>query len=511
MDVNLGDLLRRRARTTPLKQAVVDLTSGTRVSYPELNARVNAVAHALRDLGVCPCDRVALLCHNSIEFIECYYAVAKLGAVVVPLNWRLTAPELTFILKDCGAKVLVFGSAFAEVSEAIRMAGSETDVEHFVEIGAGTGWATPYAELVDYARTHEPEIPPGWDEPVTIVYTSGTTGLPKGVVHTHRTAYAGIQNVLATIELAQSDRYLLVLPLFHVGASTPMLAHLYRGGCLYLLSQFDPAKMWEVIETERITKTLAVPAMLNFMLQVPGFQDRDLSSLNSILSGASPVPVDLIHTYHAMGIQIHQVYGMTETFGPGCFLGGDEAEARAGSTGRPYMLTDVRLIDEHGNDVPPGTPGQVIMHGAHNMIGYWNRPHETAETIRDGWLYSGDIGIADEDGYITIHDRVKDMIISGGENVYPAEIENVLISHHGVADVAVIGQPSETWGECPLAVVVRAGPDVTKAEIMAHCQARLARYKQPKAIAFIDEIPRNPTGKALKWILRERFPGPAPE
>lgn len=511
MNVNLGDLLRRRAWTTPLKQAVVDLAGGVRVGYPQLNARVNAVAHALTGMGAAPRDRIALLCHNGIEFIECYYAAAKLGAVVVPLNWRLTARELIFILKDCGATVLIFSDAFAEAAEAIRAAGSETEIDHFVEIGEGTGWATPWAQAVDYSRTGDPEITPGGDEPLTIVYTSGTTGLPKGVVHTHRTAYAGILNVLATIELTQSDRYLLVLPLFHVGASTPMLAQLYRGGCLYLMPQFDPSRMWEVIETERITKTLAVPAMLNFMLQVPGFLDRDLTSLHSILSGASPVPVELIHKYHSMGIQIHQVYGMTETFGPGCFLGGDEAEARAGSTGRGYMLTDVRLVDADGNDVPPGTPGQVIMRGEHNMIGYWNRPDETARTIRDGWLYSGDIGIADEDGYITIHDRVKDMIISGGENVYPAEIENVLISHDGVADVAVIGQPSETWGECPLAVVVRRAPEITEADVMAHCQGRLARYKQPKGVVFVDEIPRNPTGKALKWALRERFPGPAPE
>lgn len=511
MNVNLGDLLRRRAWTTPLKQAVVDLAGGARVSYPELNARVNAAAHAMTELGVKPRDRVALLCLNGIEFIECYFAAAKLGAVIVPLNFRLTAPELTFILGDCGAKVLIFGEAFAETVQAIRASGSETDVAHFIEIGDSTGWATPYRRIVDYTRMDEPDIAPGGDEPLTIVYTSGTTGLPKGVVHTHRTAYAGIQNVQATIELTQSDRYLLVLPLYHVGASTPMLAQLYRGGCLYLMAQFDPAKMWEVIEAERITKTLAVPAMLNFMLQVPGFRDRDLTSLRSILSGASPVPVDLIQKYHAMGIQIHQVYGMTETFGPGCFLGGDEAEARAGSTGRAYMLTDVRLVDEDGKDVPPGSPGQVIMRGDHNMIGYWNRPDETAEAIRDGWLYSGDIGIADEDGYITIHDRAKDMMISGGENVYPAEIENVLISHDGVADVAVIGQPSQAWGECPLAVVVRASPDVTEAAVMAHCHGRLARYKQPKGVVFVDEIPRNPTGKALKWVLRERFPGPAPE
>ncbi len=510
MDGNLGDTLRRRAWTTPLKQAVVDLASGARCTYPELNERANAVANGLAAMGIGRGDRVALLCLNGIEFIEAYYGAAKIGAVIVPLNWRLTAPELTFILKDSGSKVLIFGSAFAEVSEEIK-AGGGTDIGYFVEIGAATAWATPYQQAFDPARTGEPEIAPGGDDLLTIVYTSGTTGLPKGAAHSHRTALSGIINVLSTIELNQADRYLLVLPLYHVGASTPMLAQLYQGGVLVLMPQFDPSKMWEVIETEKITKTLAVPAMLNFMLQVPGFQERDLSSLHSILSGASPVPVELIRRYHAMGIEIHQVYGMTETFGPGCFLGGDEAEARAGSTGRAYLLTDVRVVDEDGKDVPAGTPGEVIMRGAHNMVGYWNRPDATAETIRDGWLHSGDIGIADEDGYVTIHDRVKDMIISGAENVYPAEIENVLMAHDGVADVAVIGQDSEKWGESPFAVIVVATDSVTEAEIMAHCQGQLARYKQPKGVAFIDEIPRNPTGKPLKRILRDQFPGPAIE
>lgn len=510
MKGNLGDMLRRRAWTNPKNMAVADLAGGVRVDYPELNRRVNRAANALAGLGIGKGDRVALLCLNGIEFIELYYASAKIGAVVVPLNWRLTAPELTFVLKDCGAKILAFGADFAPVAGELCQAG-ETDVVHWLAFAGAPDWARSYPELRDTAGDDEPELASGGDDPLTIVYTSGTTGLPKGVVHTHRTALAGLQNVLATVELRRDDRYLLVLPLYHVGASTPLLAVLYAGGEAVLMPQFDPVRIWEVIEAEKISRTLAVPAMLNFMLQVPGFRDRDLSSLTSILSGASPVPVELIRKYHSMGIIIHQVYGMTETFGPGCYLGGSEAEERAGSTGRAYMLTDVRLVDEDGKDVAPGTPGEVIMRGDHNMIGYWNNPEATAETIRDGWLHSGDIGIADEDGYITIHDRVKDMIISGAENVYPAEIENVLMGHDDIADVAVIGQPSEKWGESPLACIVAKRAELTEAEVIEFCQGRLARYKQPKAVAFVDEVPRNPTGKPLKRVLRDRFPGPAPE
>jgi acyl-CoA synthetase (AMP-forming)/AMP-acid ligase II len=386
-------------------------------------------------------------------------------------------------------------------------------LELFVEIGGSQKrpWAERYDTLRDSASAEEPEMNAGGDDLLTIVYTSGTTGLPKGVVHSHRTAMTGIINGISTLEFSQAERYLVVLPLFHVGASTPMLIHLYRGSTVFLMRQFDPAAMWEVFETERITSALAVPTMLNFMLQVPHFESRDRSHLRGIMTGASPVPVELINAYMKLGIDIRQVYGLTETFGPGCYLPGAEAAERLGSTGKGYMLTEVRIVDADGIDVPPGTPGQILLKGDHNMVGYWNNPDATAETLIDGWLHTGDIGITDEDGYVTVQDRVKDMIISGGENVYPAEIENVLLSHPDVLDAAVIGQPSALWGESPFAVLVPANDNVESDAILAHCQDRLAGFKIPKGFAFIDEIPRNPSGKPLKHVLREQFPGPAPE
>jgi acyl-CoA synthetase (AMP-forming)/AMP-acid ligase II len=276
---------------------------------------------------------------------------------------------------------------------------------------------------------------------------------------------------------------------------------------------FDPALAWKLIRDEAITTGLAVPAMLNFMLQAhrstPGAEIPD--QLRWIMSGAAPVPVTLIEAYAELGIEIHQVYGLTESCGPACLISPDEALAKRGSTGKAFFHTDVRVVNERGEDVAPGEPGEVLIRGPHVMREYWNRPEATAETIRDGWLHSGDVATLDEEGFVYIQDRTKDMIISGGENVYPAEIENVLLSHPGIAEVAVIGQPSARWGESPLAVVVRADPALGAEAVLDHCRGKLARFKLPRAVEFVDEVPRNPTGKVLKRVLRERFPGPAPD
>jgi acyl-CoA synthetase (AMP-forming)/AMP-acid ligase II len=249
--------------------------------------------------------------------------------------------------------------------------------------------------------------------------------------------------------------------------------------------------------------------MLQFMLQTRP-RDIDLTRVRWIMSGASPVPVTLIEAYAELGVEIHQVYGLTESCGPACLISPDEALKRAGSTGKEFFFTRVRVVDPDGNDVPPDTPGEVICQGNHVMVGYWNRPEATAETIRNGWLHTGDVAIVDKDGYVYIHDRIKDMIISGGENVYPAEIENVLLGHPAVADVAVIGRPSERWGETPLAVVVRTDESLTADDVLRFTDGKLARYKRPTGAVFVDEIPRNPSGKALKRLLREQFADRAP-
>ncbi|MGH3851877.1 MAG: AMP-binding protein, partial [Pseudonocardiaceae bacterium] len=330
-------------------------------------------------------------------------------------------------------------------------------------------------------------------------------------VHTHDSVEGALITILASIDFRFRDRYLISPPLFHVAALTPLIGCIYRGLTTILLRGFDPRRIWEVFRDERIDATLAVPAMLNFMLPTYDPELRESLVLRWIMSGASPVPPSLIKSYADLGFEIHQVYGLTETCGPACVINSENALSHVGSTGKPFFHTDVRIVDEQGVDVGPGAPGEILVRGRHIMAGYWNRPEATAETIVDSWLSTGDVAVRDAEGFVYIQDRIKDMIISGGENVYPAEIEDVLLSHPGIGDVAVLGMPSEKWGESPLAVVVRADPDLDEAAVLAHCDGKLARFKLPKRAVFIDAIPRTPTGKALKRVLREQFSFDAPE
>tara|TARA_R110000823_G_scaffold305771_1_gene427960 strand:- start:7247 stop:8794 length:1548 start_codon:yes stop_codon:yes gene_type:complete len=512
-NISIGEFLTTRAHMNPHKEALFDVASDKRVTYQELDARSNRCANALLSLGLARGDRVALLANNGHQFAESFFGVAKTGLVVMPLNWRLTASELAFILKDGGATVMIFDAEFLPVVEELReMGNAGSDVVHWICIGSpAPEYARDYETLLEASKETEPSRKSRQDDNLFIMYTSGTTGNPKGVVHTHSTVFWAMLTLNATADSHFNDRYLLMLPMFHVGALTPLISSTYNGTTLVMLKNFDPGKAWELIEQERITTTLAVPAMLSFMLKVPGYEKTDWSSLRYVSSGAAPVPVSLINTYTEMGIHIYQIYGMTETCGPACMIGSDDAVSKIGSTGKSFFHTEVRVIDEQGNNQPPGEPGEVIVRGPHIMKEYWNRPDATADAIVDGWLQTGDVATWDEEGFVTIRDRKKDMIISGGENVYPAEIENVLLQHPDVSDAAVIAQVSERWGESPLAVIVASSDSLSEQDVMTHCVGKLARYKMPRKVEFAEDIPRNPSGKILKRLLREQFDGPAPE
>ncbi len=512
MQNNLGQFLAKRAQLGPAREALVEVERGRRFTYLELDQRANRCAAALAALGVSRGDRVAVLMMNGVEYVESYYALAKLGAIMVPLNWRLVPDELEFILGDAGATLLLYDTEFDDAVAELRR--RKIPVKHFVRVApeADSAAALHYDALLADASPAPHEIHASDDDDLFIMYTSGTTGLPKGVVHSHATMIACSLTINMTADLRMDDRYLQMLPLFHVGALAPLTAGLHRGATLVMMRAFDPARVFPVIEQERVTCGLAVPAMLNFMLAAKNHEPHDHSSLRWLQSGAAPVPVSLIEQYAALDIEIHQVYGLTECAGPACLISPEEALRKAGSTGPAFFHTDVRVVDNKGRDVSPGENGEVLIRAQHVMKGYWKRPEATAETLVDGWLYSGDMATVDAEGFVYIQDRKKDMIISGGENVYPAEIEKLLASHPEVADVAVIGQPSEKWGESAAAVVVPK-PDANPEgdALLAWCKDKLARFKQPRQVFFVDEIPRNPTGKILKKILRERFPGPAPE
>ncbi len=511
MEQSIGWFLAKRAHLSPRQEGMVDVASGRRFTYDEMNRRCNQTANLLKSLGAKKGDRVAFLMMNGAEFVESYFAVAKLGAVCVPLNWRLTPDELEFILKDSGASILIYSEEFAEVAAALHERGAKTDIQRWICHGTPDVFAQDYDKLQAEASDDEPPSVVQEEDLLFIMYTSGTTGLPKGVMHTHLSALWSSLTALVTADLRYSDRYLILLPMFHVGALNPVITAIHGGISVIVARSFDPSEVWRLIESEKISVMLAVPAMLNFMLQTPVKDEADFSSLRWVMSGAAPVPVELIRQYEALGIEIHQVYGLTESCGPACLISPADALARAGSTGKAFFHTEVRIADEAGATCPRGEIGEVLVRGFHVMAGYWNRPDATAETLRDGWLHTGDLAVMDEEGFVTIHDRKKDMIISGGENIYPAEIENVILSHSGVRDVAVIGQPSSKWGESPVAVIVRGEGSLMVEDVLRHCDGKLARFKCPKAVEFVDEIPRNPSGKALKRLLRDRFPGPAPE
>jgi acyl-CoA synthetase (AMP-forming)/AMP-acid ligase II len=508
MLINGGQFLSERAKVSPRLEAQVDSSTGARFTYAQMNARANQVAHALLAAGFRPGERVACLMSNTHLYAESYYGCAKAGFVFVALNWRLTVPELAYQLADCGAVALLYSA-----DQAATVAALKADFPQVAWLQADGG---AFADAVAGASAAEPPLGASGEDPLYIMYTSGTTGKPKGAVHTHRSNIEWSHRMLATSDTRLGDRQIIVAPLFHIGGLGMVMCAVYRGCTSVIAKAFEPGAMWQLIADERITTTFLVPAMLNLMLQHPAKDAVDRRALRSILSGAAPVPVTLIEAYTAMGIEIHQVYGSTETHGGICIIAPDYAALKQGSTGLPYFGIEVRVVDAHGRDVPPGVPGEVVTRGPHLFKHYWNRPDETASSYRDGWFYIGDIAEVDEDGFVYIKDRSKDMIISGAENIYPAEVEDVLLSHPGVKEVAVIGQPSARWGESPAAIVVRAdgfaGDDADlKAALHAHVQGRLARYKQPKVYEIADAIPRNASGKILKRLLRDQFPGPAPE
>ncbi len=511
MQNNLGLFLTKRALLNPNTEAVVDISSGRRQTYAELNERTNRVSNGLTDRGVAAGDRVATLLMNGPEFVETFFGTAKAGGVIVALNWRLVADELSFILTDSGATTLVFGTAFNEIVADLQGRGTDgTQVTNWIHVGDAADrpeFAAGYEDMVAAGSTDEPEIITSGDDLLFIMYTSGTTGLPKGGMHSHNPTLWSCVTGNVTADTRYNDNYLICLPLFHVGALNPLLSIFHLGGTATIMAEFDPTKIWEVFRDEKITVTLAVPAMLQFMLLTYDKETHDHSSLRWCMSGAAPVPVSLIETYAAMGIEIHQVYGLTETCGPACLISPEDAVARAGSTGKAFFHTDVRVIDDDGNDASADVPGQVIVRGPHIMLGYWNRPEATTESIVDGWLHTGDVAVMDADGFVYIQDRIKDMIISGGENVYPAEIENVISGMEGVTEVGVIGIPSEKWGESPMAVVVKSDEALTDKDVLEYCDGKLAKFKMPKHVEFTDTIPRNPTGKILKRVLRDQYEG----
>ncbi|MFN0180869.1 MAG: o-succinylbenzoate--CoA ligase [Gemmatimonadales bacterium] len=499
---NLGQILNHRARRHPDRLALVEATRGKRFSYRELEQRANRIAGGLARLGVRAGDRVALLMLNGVEFVESYFALAKLGAVLVPLNFRLAPAELDFILRDAGVETLLYDREYEETVTALRDGGLEP--QRLIAVG------DRYAQLRESGRETEPAAGVAGDDPLLIMYTSGTTGRPKGAVHTHASFSAASTAVNLTCDIRDGDRELVVLPLFHIGALLPLTWVLHHGGTGVVLRSFDADLAIRVLESERITTGLVVPTIFEMLLDHPRFESIDHSSLRSLVVGGAPVPPPLARRSKEAGITALQDYGSTEA-AVVTIASEDEFLTKPMSAGRPLIHTEVRIVDDDGQSLPAGEVGEIVVRGNHLMAGYWGRPEATANAFRDGWFHTGDLGSLDGEGCLFVRDRKNDLIISGGENIYPAEVERVLAEWPRVREAAVIGQPSAKWGESPVAVVVpQPGPPITADELVDYCRGRLAGYKIPRQVVVVDTLPRTPTGKVQKHLLRLRFPGPAP-
>ena len=499
---NIGYMLRQRATVSPRLEAYVEPSTNVRMNYAEMNTLANQCANVLTSLGIGEGDRVALLMPNSVEFCCLFYGAAKIGAVAVPLNTRLAAPEVDFILSDSGSKVVIYGEALATVVDAIKAdADSSCTVSDWVPAG---GSVESLSERLKAADASEPAGEYGGADNVFIMYTSGTTGHPKGVVHTHDSVHSAASSWCATIDVRYQDRLLLPLPMFHVAALTTVIFCAMRGVSLISMPQFDAMKVWSVIVDERVSIGGAVPAILNFMRQVPQFAELNAPDFRYFITGGAPMPEALIKLYAAKNMEVVQGYALTESCGGGTLLLSEDALRKAGSAGRSTMFTDVRVRSDDGVISEQGE-GEVVIKSDILLKEYWNRPDATRGAFDNGWFRTGDIGEIDDEGYLYIKDRLKDMIISGGENIYPAEIESVIIGIPGVSEVAVIGLADEKWGEIACAIVVADQSEVSEQQILEFCRTRLARYKLPKKVIFAEAIPRNPTGKILKRVLRDQY------
>lgn len=499
----VDDLLKRSTKLYPKKEAVI--FEKQRISYQTFLERTYRCAQGLAGLGVKPGERVAVLAGNHSAYVELYFAVPHAGAVLTTVNYRLVSVEIAYILNDAQARVLfVEDRFFSSVEPVLR----DTQVEKIIVIGEPKTGFLAYEDFIQKGSPAPLNLPRNEDDVCFQLYTSGTTGKPKGAMTTHKNwIFDCIGCALAT-GVNKEDRYLIPAPLYHAAAGATAIFGVMCSTTLVIMKDFIPDQVPVLIEEEKTTRALLVPAMLNFVLQSPEVKKRNFSSLKTVVYGASPISEALLQqSFEAFRCEFVQAFGQTESVAVlTCLLPEEHKGHLLKSCGRELHFCEVKIVNENDEELPVGETGEIIARGPMVMKGYFNMPEETEKTLRGGWLHTGDMGMKDKEGYLYVMDRKKDMIISGAENIYPAEVENALAKHPAVLESAVIGIPDEKWGEAVLAVVVKKpGLDVKEEELIEFCRKNLARYKCPARIEYSVSLPRNPSGKVLKTALREPF------
>jgi acyl-CoA synthetase (AMP-forming)/AMP-acid ligase II len=512
--MDLQQILERAVRFYPDRSAVV--CGGTRLTYRTFAERVQRLSNALHALGVRKGDRLAILMYNCHRYFEIYYATVEIGALAVPLNVRLSASEIAYILSDSGSTVVLAGPEFVSRLDDVQAGLPALQQRIFLgDAAPPAGWYS-YESLLAAAAPVAPSIPVAPDDLAALFYTSGTTGYPKGVMLSHANLLANAYHILASGIWQDGDVYLHACPMFHIADGPTTHAVTWLGGTHVIIPGFRADLALDAIERERVTATLLIPTMVNFLINHPDVAKRDLRSLRIVTYGGAPMPEELVRrATQTLSCSFCQAYGLTES-APLLTLFPDQQRALDGppekarqllSCGREVMGVRLRVVNTRGREVQSGEVGEIVAKGPNIMVGYWNNPQATAEAVRDGWLYTGDLATVDEEGYVYIVDRKKDMIITGGENVFSTEVENALYTHPAILEAAVVGVPDATWGEAIKAVVVlRPNMEATAEEIIAHCRSCMAHFKVPQSVEFYEgTLPKSGSGKILKRELREKY------
>lgn len=502
--MEIGAFLAQNARKVPEKLAIE--CEGRTYTYRQFNEEVNKFAHGLLELGVKKGEKVALMMKNSDHFVLSFFAAAKIGAVVVPINFRLTSSEVHYILMQSNAVLVITDGEF---EETVTRAKEETNVLNVITVSSPQiiGHRSFREVLTD--NSEEPNVKVQDNDDLEILYTSGTTGRPKGALFDHKSIFNVGLTMMISMNIRQDERFLHLAPLFHSAQLNLFLISGVVLGATHIIHRdFHPVKALEAIQEHKITHFFGVPAMYNFMLQIPNAADYDLSSIRRCGYGAAPMAPELVRKSIALfkTDQFYNLCGLTEAGPGGILLDPEGHKLHLGKGGKAAFLTEARVVNEEGIDIQPGQVGEFILKGESIMKEYYKKPEETAKTLKNGWLYTGDLATIDEEGYITLVDRKKDMIISGGENVYSIEVEEVLYEHPSILEAAIIGVPDEVWGEAVCAVIVPKGEAVIdEQELRSFCRQKLAGYKVPRKFFIEKELPRNASGKILKYQLRTKF------